>query len=190
MKKSTIVWIVVIVVLVILGGSLIGSYNGLVGSRENVDKQKANIQTVLQRRIDLIPNLVETVKGYAAHETEIFTALADARAKLAGGGDMAQLGEANAEMTGALNRLLAIAENYPDLKANTQYTALMDELAGTENRISVARQDYNGAVQSYNRSIRTFPSVILANMFGFESAPYFEAVEGAETVPTVNFGAK
>ncbi len=189
MKKSTIIWIVVIAVVVILGGTLIGSYNGLVSMRESVDGYKANIETVLQRRSDLIPNLVNTVKGYAEHETEIFTQIADARAKLAGGGSIEELGEANSELTSALNRLMVVVENYPDLKADTQFTALMDELAGTENRISVARQDYNNAVKSYNQHIRTFPSVIMANLFGFEKAEYFEAAEGAETAPTVSFGA-
>ena len=190
MNKSTIiVLIVVVAVVVILGGTLIGSYNGLVSMRENVEGYKANIETVLQRRSDLIPNLVNTVQGYAAHETEIFTEIADARAKLAGGGSIEELGEANSELTSALNRLMVVVENYPDLKADTQFTALMDELAGTENRISVARQDYNNAVKSYNQRIRTFPSVIMANLFGFEKAEYFEAAEGAETAPTVNFGA-
>jgi LemA protein len=188
MKKSTVILLAVLAVVVIFVLSMVGSYNSLVSTRENVNGQQANVQTMLQRRSDLIPNLVETVKSYASHETEVFTAIADARAKLAGSTTMAQTSEANTEMTSALNRLLVVVENYPNLKADTQYTALMDELAGAENRIAVARKDYNDAARSYNQRIQTFPNVILAGMFGFEKADYFEAAEGAETVPTVNFG--
>ena len=170
--------------------SVFSGYNSLVTMRENVTGQQANIQTQLQRRNDLIPNLVNTVKGYAAHEKEVFDAVSDARARLAGaGGDMQELADADAAMQSALSRLLMVVENYPDLKANTQYTALMDELAGTENRIAVARKDYNDVVQSYNRKLRTFPTVLYAGMLGFSQADYFEAAEGAETPPTVDFGA-
>ena len=193
MKKLSagkIALIAVLLVLVVLVVSVFSGYNSLVTMRENVTGQQANIQTQLQRRNDLIPNLVNTVKGYAAHEKEVFDAVSDARARLAGaGGDMQELADADAAMQSALSRLLMVVENYPDLKANTQYTAMMDELAGTENRIAVARKDYNDAVQSYNRKLRTFPTVLYAGMLGFSQADYFEAAEGAETPPTVDFGA-
>ena len=193
MKKLSagkIALIAVLLVLVVLVVSVFSGYNSLVTMRENVTGQQANIQTQLQRRNDLIPTLVNTVKGYAAHEKEVFDAVSDARARLAGaGGDMQELADADAAMQSALSRLLMVVENYPDLKANTQYTALMDELAGTENRIAVARKDYNDVVQSYNRKLRTFPTVLYAGMLGFSQADYFEAAEGAETPPTVDFGA-
>ena len=179
MKKLSagkIALIAVLLVLVVLVVSVFSGYNSLVTMRENVTGQQANIQTQLQRRNDLIPNLVNTVKGYAAHEKEVFDAVSDARARLAGaGGDMQELADADAAMQSALSRLLMVVENYPDLKANTQYTALMDELAGTENRIAVARKDYNDVVQSYNRKLRTFPTVLYAGMLGFSQADYFEA---------------
>ncbi len=190
MKKLSGGVIALIVVLVIVVGAVIwgvSSYNNLVALEENVSGQSANIDTQLQRRSDLIPNLVNTVKGYAAHETEIMTQISEARAQLAGADTMAEKAEANEQLSGALDRLLLIVENYPDLKADSQYTALMDELAGTENRISVARGDYNEAVQEYNRTIKTFPSSIFANLFGFEQAEYFEASESSETPPVVDF---
>ncbi len=190
MKKLSggIIALIVAVVLIVIGvGWGVGSYNSLVSLRENVTTQSANIDTQLQRRTDLIPNLVNTVKGYAAHETEIMTAVSDARARLAGAEGMAEKAEADQALNSALSRLLMVVENYPDLKADAQYTSLMDELAGTENRIAVARSDYNAVVRDYNKRIKTFPTVILANLFGFEEAEYFEAAEGSETPPTVDF---
>lgn len=190
MKKLSggIIALIVVVVLIVIGvGWGVGGYNGLVSLRENVTTQSANIDTQLQRRTDLIPNLVNTVKGYAAHETEIMTAVSDARARLAGAEGMAEKAEADQALNSALSRLLMVVENYPDLKADAQYTALMDELAGTENRIAVARSDYNAVVRDYNKKIKTFPSVILANLFGFDEAEYFEAAEGSNTPPTVDF---
>lgn len=188
MKKGLIITIAIIAALVLfIVLPFVSGYNNLVKKSEEVDAKKANIQTQLQRRNDLIPNLVSTVKGYASHEEEIFTAIADARAKLAGATTMDEINEGETEMTNALNRLIAIAESYPDLKANTTYIGLMDELAGTENRINNARQEYNEAVRSYNTSIRSFPTVIVANLFGFEKAEMFQASDGAQVAPTVNF---
>ena len=187
MKKGTVILIAVIAVIAIIAFTCVGTYNSLVAQRENVDTQYSAIETQLQRRIDLIPNIVNTVKGYAAHESEVFGAVSDARARLAGASTKEEAAEADSELTSAVSRLLMIAENYPDLKADTQFTALTDELAGTENRIAVARKDYNDAAKTYNTQIKTFPKVIIANLFGFEKAEYFEAAEGAKSAPQVNF---
>lgn len=190
MKKISGKWIALLVaaaLVIILLIAGVGGYNGLVGMREEVDSQSANIDTMLQRRADLIPNLVSTVKGYAAHESEVIGAVSDARAKLAGASTMPEKAEADSELTSALSRLLVVVERYPDLKANEQFTQLSDELAGTENRIAVARRDYNEAVKSYNRKIKTFPTSLFAGMFGFETAEYFEAADGANTPPVVDF---
>ena len=139
-KKVLIIVVAVIAVIAIIGGMIAGSYNGLVSKQEDVKKQDSAIQTQLQRRADLIPNLVSTVKGYAAHEEEVYTALADARAKLSGASNPAEYTEANNAFDSALSRLLVVVENYPDLKANENFINLQDELAGTENRIAVARK--------------------------------------------------
>ncbi len=187
MKKGTIILIAVIAVIAIIAFSCVETYNSLVAQRENVDTQYSAIDTQLQRRIDLIPNIVNTVKGYTAHESEVFGAVSDARARLAGASTKEEAAEADSELTSAVSRLLMIAENYPDLKADTQFTALTDELAGTENRIAVARKDYNDAAKAYNTQIKTFPKVIIANLFGFEKAEYFEAADGAKSAPQVNF---
>ncbi len=190
MKKLSggkIALISILGVLVIIVTMFAGSYNNLVQMKENVSSQQSNIETQLQRRADLIPNLVSTVKGYAAHETEIMTQVSQARANLSGASTIAEKAQADSELTSALNRLMVIVENYPDLKADTQFTRLMDELSGTENRISVARTDYNNAVKTYNNKVKTFPTVIVANMLGFGEAQYFEASEGAKSVPSVSF---
>jgi LemA protein len=184
MKKALIA---VIVIVVLIGGALMGSYNGLVSANENVTGQWSQVENQLQRRNDLIPNLVNTVKGYAAHESKVYTDVANARAKLAGARTVADAAAASGELDGALSRLLAIAENYPQLKANTNFLQLQDELAGTENRIAVARRDYNNAVQSFNARIKSFPTNILAGMFGFSAREYFKADEQARTVPQVKF---
>ncbi len=185
MKKSTIILIIVVVIVLILLFSVIGSYNSLVSKSEKVETAYSQIDNQLQRRNDLIPNLVETVKRYAEHETEVFTNISEARSKLAGATTIGETAEADAQMTSALSRLLAIAENYPELKANTNFIQLQDELAGTENRIATARRDYNETARDYNTSIRRFPTNIIANMFGFERVDYFEASEEARKNPDV-----
>lgn len=187
MKKGLVITVCIAAVLALLAGIFVSNYNGLVGEREKIDGMLANIDTQLQRRNDLIPNLVNTVKGYTDHENEVLTHIADARAKLAGAETTAEKSQADSELSSALSRLLMVVENYPQLKADTQFTALTDELAGTENRIAVARKDYNDAAQHYNAVIKKFPKVMFAKMFGFEKAEYFRAEEGAEKAPEVSF---
>ena len=186
MKKGMIIAIVVGLV-VILGIGLISANNKLVSMETEVDAAFANIDTYLQRRADLIPNLVNTVKGYAAHEQEAIDSVTKAREKLAGAATVEDMAEADSQLTAALNNLLVVVENYPDLKASANFTQLADELAGTENRIAVARRDYNDAVQSYNTAIRKFPTSIIANLFGFGQKDYFQASEGAQDVPEITF---
>lgn len=189
MRRTILVVVAVLLAVILLGGgTLAATYNRLVGVSEQVNEQWAQVESQLQRRYDLIPNLVETVKGYAAHEQEVFTAVAEARAKLAGAATTPERVEAANQLESALARLLVIVERYPELKANEQFNRMMDELAGTENRINVARMRYNEAVRSYNRTIRTFPTVLVARVLGFDQRPYFEAQEGAEAAPRVDFG--
>ena len=190
MKKSSVVLIAIAAVLVLTVFWGVGTRNGMVSAYEDVQNKASAVETQLQRRSDLIPNFVATVKGYAAHEEQVYTAIADARAKLSGAieqNDMASVSEANAELDSALSRLLLVVENYPELEANENFIALQDELAGTENRIAKAREDYNDEVKSYNKKIKLFPNSIIANMGGFDEAVYFEAAEGAKAVPTVDF---
>lgn len=187
MKKSYIIIGVIVVVIIAIIAILVGQYNGLVSKAELVDSKFADLDVMLQRRGDLIPNLVNTVKGYANHETEVITAVTDARAKLAGAGTVEDKAQADTELTSALNRLMVIVENYPDLKASQNFIQLSDELAGTENRIAVARKDYNDAVREYNLNVKKFPLNLVAGMFGFEQKPYFEADESSKVVPNVNF---
>ena len=190
--KNKKLWVILAVVAVVailifaIIASLVGTYNGLVEKQAEVDQKFAQVQTVLQRRSDLIPNLVSTVKGYAAHEESVYTAIADARAALSGAKTPEELSEANGELDSAISRLLVVVENYPDLKASANFTALQDELAGAENRISTERGRYNEAVKEYNTAIKKFPNNIFAGMFGFTAADYFEADEGAQKVPEVN----
>lgn len=187
MKKGGIVLLVILVLIGIFVLSIFGSYNSLVSLDEDVNTQWANVESKLQRRYDLIPNLVESVKGAMKQEQEVFKAIADARAKLAGAGSTSEKVEASNELEGALSRLLVVVESYPELKSNQNVTALMDELAGTENRISTERDRYNEVVREYNRTIRSFPKNIMAGMFGFEQRPYFEATPGAENAQKINF---
>lgn len=187
-KKGLIITAVVVVIIIAIVGAFAGSYNGLVSKREAVTTAQANIQTQLQRRADLIPNLVNTVKGYAEHEEDVYTAIADARSALAGATTVDEMNTANGALDSALSRLLVVVENYPDLKANENFINLQDELAGTENRINKARQEYNELAQEYNTKIQKFPTNIIAGMFNFDSADYFKATDSATTVPTVDFG--
>ena len=193
MKRS---WIIALVVLgiVLLGGC--GSYNGLVSKKNDVDQKWANVQSQYQRRLDLIPNLVKTVKGYADFEKSTLQAVVEARAKAtsinvsADNLDDATIAKINAQMgqvNSSLSRLLAVVENYPDLKANQGFLKLQDELAGTENRIATARDNFNEVVKTYNNSAQTFPGLIFAKLFGFKVKPYFESEKGAEKAPSVEF---
>ena len=188
-KKSTVILISVIAVLLIIVFSVISSYNGLVSKQETVEESWHQISVVLQRRADLIPNLVETVKGYKDYEQETLTAVTEARnAFVNSGGDVNSQVEASNELNSALDIWVnAVTEAYPELKANEQFRALTDELSGSENRISYARETYNKQVKNYNSSIRSFPRNILANIFGFDSYTYFEADEGADKAPSVSF---
>ncbi len=166
----------------------IGSYNRLVQTQENVDQTWAQVENVLQRRYDLIPNLINTVKGYAAHEKELFEEVTRLRSQWGAAGSQAQKVQAATALEGALGRLMVVVERYPDLKANQNFLALQDELAGTENRIATERRRYNQAVRNYNVVVRRFPSNVIAGMAGFEkSDAYFEAAEGAAQVPVVEF---
>lgn len=193
MKKSTIITLVVIGVLLIWG---VTGYNGLVKSDEAVSTAWSNVENQYQRRADLIPNLVNTVKGYAAHEKETLDAVVAARARatqLTVNADditpekLQEYQKAQGEIGSALGRLLAVTEAYPELKANENFRELQAQLEGTENRISVERRNFNEAARGYNTSIRTFPRNLLASMFGFEKRPYFEAEEGTQKAPSVEF---
>ena len=168
-------------------------YNQIQQYGEQAAQAKQSISVQLQRRADLVPNLVQTVKGYAQHEEAVFTQVATARAGLNGAiqsGDAAQMATANNALTGALGRLIAVAEAYPQLKADQGFLRLQDELAGTENRIATSRNDYNQAVQAYNAYIRTFPQAITAKVTGAKPRTYFEAAPGSEVAPTVDFGTR
>ena len=164
------------------------SYNKFVGQEEAIKTQWAQVENQLQRRNDLIPNLVETVKGIAQQEKDVFGQIADSRAKLAGAKTPEQTIEAANAQTSALARLLVVVENYPQLRSNEQFGRLMDELSGTENRIAVERMRYNERVQEYNTQRRSFPSNVTAGIFGFKEYPVFNAPPEAERVPRVNFG--
>jgi LemA protein len=186
MNKKILIAVVVVAALLVFQG--VGAYNGIVQKDVAVNEKWGQVQNVLQRRGDLIPNLVQSVKGYAAHEKEVFEYVAAARAKLAGARTPEETMKANAEVTSALSRLLVVVENYPQLKADQTFIRLMDELAGTENRISVERMRYNAAVGDYNTAIRVFPSNLVAGVAGFRGKPFFEAETKAKEVPKVDFG--
>ncbi len=188
MKKGLIAIIAIVAVVVIIAVALIGSYNGFVNKEEALKTAQSTISVQLQRRADLIPNFVETVKGYSDYEQSTFTAVTEARSKVANASGAAEQAEASAQLDSAIDIWVnAVTEAYPELKANEQYKALQDELAGTENRIAVARKDYNDTASTYNKAVRRFPGSIVAGMFGFEPAEYFEADESSNQVPTVDF---
>lgn len=187
--SALIIVIAIIAVLGIAAMLIIPKYNSLVTGEEKVEASWVQVENQLQRRFDLIPNLVNTVKGYAAHEKEIFTQIAEARTNYGNANTVEEAADANNEFSSALSRLLVIVENYPTLKADVQFTRLMDELAGTENRLAVARKDYNDTVQQFNNDVRRFPGNIIAGMFGFDKKDYFEIKEGVEESPTVDFGS-
>lgn len=187
-KSLKIILIIVAVVLIAVLG-LATSYNSLVSYEQNIEGKWGQVENNLQRRNDLIPNLVATVKGYAAQEREIFQNVADARAKMAGAQGIRETAQADQELAGALSRLLVVVERYPELKSDANFRQLADELAGTENRLAVARKDYNEAIQVFNTKIKKFPTTIWARMFGFTEKDYYKAAPGAETPPQVNFGA-
>ncbi|MCI6131662.1 MAG: LemA family protein [Prevotella sp.] len=193
-KNKGLIITIVVIVLVALWG--ISSYNGLVGMDENVSNKWANVETQYQRRSDLIPNLVNTVKGYAKHESQTLEAVMAARSQATQvkidpsnctPQQLAAYQKAQGDVTTALGKLLAITENYPDLKANQNFLELQSQLEGTENRINVARKDFNDSARKYNTSLRRFPRNIIASMFGFEKRNYFEAEAGAEKAPKVEF---
>ncbi len=188
MKKSVIIIIAVVAVLVIAIGSVVGTYNGLVVEQEKVTKAQSEISNQLQRRADLIPNFVATVKGYSDYEQETYTAVTEARTAVANANNVTEQAEASAQLDSAIDIWVnAVTEAYPDLKASEQYIGLQDELSGTENRIAQARRDYNDAVGVFNAGVKKFPRSIIAGMFGFEAFDYFEADSGASKVPEVNF---
>ena len=187
MSKTLKVVGIVVVIFLVLAMPIIGGYNKMVSLEQKVKVSEGNIDTQLQRRSDLIPNLVETVKGYASQEKEIFISIADARAKLAGAKTVPDRAQADAELGSALSRLLVVVENYPQLKSNENFRDLTVALEGTENRIGTARQDYNKSVDSYNTTIKRFPNAIIAGIFRFEERAYYKASESAKEVPKVDF---
>lgn len=189
MKRAGLVIIAVIAVLLLsVGGCLVNNYNRLVTSNETVTNRWSEVENQLQRRNDLIGNLVESVKGIAVQEQEVFGNIADARARLGGARGPAETIEAGRAMDSALARLLVVVENYPDLKSNAQFTQLMDELAGTENRLATARMRYNDEVNLFNVMVKRFPTNLYAGMFNFKERPYYEAPEEAKQLPKVDFG--
>lgn len=195
MKKSkSALILILVVVLVALWG--VKAYNNMVSQEEGVSTAWANVQSQYQRRADLIPNLVNTVKGYAAHESETLQAVVNARTKATSinidaenmtAEQLQEFQKAQSEVGGALGRLIAVAENYPDLKANQNFLELQAQLEGTENRIAVERKNFNEAAKKYNTYIRKFPQSLLSGVFGFDKKPYFEAEEGSQKAPTVQF---
>lgn len=196
MKKSVIVLLVIVFLVIVLVSSIVKPYNKIVTMEESVSSQWAQVENVYQRRADLIPNLVNTVKGYAAHERETFEAVINARAKATSvtvdpskldANSIQQFQNAQTELSSALGRLMVVVEQYPELKANQNFLELQAQLEGTENRITVERMKFNESAQSFNTYIRRFPQNIIAGLFNFEKKAYFEAQKGAEKAPEVQF---
>ncbi|MDA3938993.1 MAG: LemA family protein [Spirochaetia bacterium] len=202
MSSKTYKWLIPIIILVIIIFSIYSgfksSYNNMVDYNEGVKSSWGQVENVYQRRFDLIPNLVETVRGYAAHESDTLKAVTEARSRAGGVINVSdevlqdpeafkRFQQAQGELSGALQRLMVISEQYPDLKANQNFLALQDQLEGTENRIAVERKRFNDTVKIYNTYIKQFPRMIIANMSGFREAQYFESTKGADTVPEVKF---
>lgn len=187
MKKSFGPIAVIVIIFVVIALLFIPKYNSLVSAEENIDSKWAQVENQLQRRFDLIPNLVESVKGYANHEQEVITSITEARAQMGSANSPQEQASANDALTGALSRLLVVVENYPNLKADANFRQLMDELAGTENRLAVAREDYNNEVQQFNKHVKRFPGNLVAGMFGFEQKEYFKAAAGADKAPSIDF---
>lgn len=187
-KKSLfIILIVIFVIVLIFFTTFKGAYNKLVALDEGVNSAWAQVENQLQRRLDLIPNLVNTVKGYAEHEMDVLTAVTNARSRVGSAQTIPEKIDANRQLTSALGRLLVVVENYPNLKADQNFLALQSQLEGTENRIAVERRRYNETTRTYNTVVRKFPDNIIANMFGFERKSFFEAAEEAKQVPEVKF---
>ena len=187
-QKTILIVVGLLVLLIIIPYSYLkGTYNSLVTMDETVKGAWAQVENQLQRRYDLIPNYVETVKGYAAHEKEVFVKVTEARSKVAGAGNINEKMQANNQLSSALSRLMVVVERYPELKANTNFIRLQDELAGTENRIAVERRRFNEMVKVYNIKIRSFPTNIIAGMFGFEKATFFEVPKERQEAPKVKF---
>ncbi len=189
MKKGWLIFLGIVVLgIIVVGGVIIGPRNQMVQAQENISASWSQVENMMQRRADLIPNLVNAVKGYAKQEKEIFTQVAEARAKLGGARTVPEKISANQNLDSALSRLLVVVERYPELKSNQNFMALQDELAGTENRIAVERMRYNDAIRTYNVLVRRFPSNISARIFGFAPRDeYFEAPAAAKEVPKVEF---
>lgn len=189
MKKTGLIVVgVIVAVAVMLVGFFISTHNSIITLEEKVDAEFSNIKVQLERRADLIPNLVSTVKGYVKHEEQVIKDITDAREKMVNASNVKEMSEANQQLTTALNNLNVIIENYPDLKANENFIALQDELAGTENRISTARRDYNDAVKEYNTTIKKIPASIIAGMMGKTDKDYFEVSDDSKNeVPSVDF---
>ena len=195
-NKTPFVLIGIVAFVILIGGWLMSGYNGMVNEDENVNLQWSEVENQYQRRLDLIPNLVNVVKGYAAHEKETLEGVIEARAKATQTTidpsnmteeQLANFQKAQDGLSGALNRLMVVVEKYPELKANENFLQLQAQLEGTENRITVARKDYNKAVTIYNKKVRSFPNNMLAGIFGFSVRPQFKAQEGVESAPTVQF---
>ena len=186
-NRAVLIGLVLVVLGFVLYSTTIGTYNKLVKLDEEVKSAWAQVENQLQRRNDLIPNLVETVKGYAKHEKELLVEVTKARASVSGAKNIEEKIKANNQLTSALSRLLVVVERYPDLKANENFLRLQDELAGTENRLAVERRRYNETVKRYNTALRSFPTNLVARFFGFKEATFFKAPESAKQVPKVKF---